>query len=281
MSLSDEQERNLTSLNIYSALAHLALAITVGTVGNIKLRPELFYTEVQYYNTVPLSSLVVERVFGDFPITIFVSVANAIVAFFALGNAYVWSSFYIDRIGRQSSPFRWASHLFSSVFLTISVAFLAGVRSLFPMLGVAGLSASATALLALSDTYSSAIPDEDTWELAPMLRLKPQIVSLFPFSFMWLIIIFQFFLSTSCVAKPIIPIIVFTLFVLQATLYAPMIFQLLNSPSQFNIGESRFIVLTTTKNISISVMILATVLTKTNFEDAIVKNDVSSCCFAT
>lgn len=273
-------------LNFWSGLGHLALAIAIGVAGNISLNPTLYRSEVQFISNglIPptYTSSLVDTTYGSFPLTILTVVAYSVSAFFSLGSVFLWPNFYLTQLEKLASPVRWTSHIVSSTFLVLVVAFVAGIQNVFLLLGVASMQITSKVLLALTETYARPSRDDDQWEISTaIIRAKPHLIAFVPFSFLWVVIIMQFANGVSCAAKPAVWAVVFVFFAFSVFLFLPQIFQIFNLPSRWVTGETRFVMLEVACNVTMGILLLLSVLRSDNLDEAVISSSADATCFVT
>ena len=272
------------SLNFWSGLGHLALAIAIGVAGNISLNPTLYRSEVQYTSNglIPptYTSSLVDTTYGSFPLTILTVVAYSVSAFFSFGSVFLWPNFYLTQLEKLASPVRWTSHIVSSTFLVLVVAFVAGIQNVFLLLGVASMQITSKVLLALTETYARPSRDDDQWEISTaIIRAKPHLIAFVPFSFLWVVILMQFANGVSCVAKPAVWSVVFVYFAFSVFFFLPQIFQIFNLPSMWVTGETRFVMLEVACNVSMGILLLLSVLRSDTLDGAVISSSADTTCF--
>lgn len=278
MILSDGTLKHLIALNFISAASNLALAIVTGIIGNLDMKPRFFSTKLltisDGHNPPSYSSFVEETPYGSFPITIFALVAFSFSAFIDLGNLFVWTRLYFDKLEEVSSPYRWTSNLVTNLFLTIIVAYIAGVRSLYTIMGVSACSVTSSALLYVTEVFNRPREDVDSWNtLNILVRAKPHLLALLPFAVLWAVILMQFSNGVSCIAKPAIWAIVFMSFAFGVFNFLPQVFQLLKKPSLWIVGEQRYILLSMLHNLVVGILLNIYVVSKKSFDNAIIKSE--------
>lgn len=275
-----------SSLNLWSGLGHLALAIAIGVAGNISLRPTLYTSDLQYSSNGLLpptyTGTFVDTSYSTFPLTILTVVAYSVSAFFSFGTVFLWPNFYLTQLEKLASPVRWTSHIVSSTFLVLVVAFIAGVQNLYMLLGVASMQITSKILLALTETYSRPASNDDTWELSnAIIRAKPHLVAFVPFSFLWVVILMQFANGVSCLAKPAVWAVIFAYFAFSVFYFLPQIFQIFNLPSMWVTGEGRFIMLEIACNVTMGILLLLSVLRSDTLDAAVISSSADATCFVT
>ncbi|AEO98271.1 hypothetical protein EPVG_00052 [Emiliania huxleyi virus 201] len=279
MIFSDKTLKHLLIWNFIAGTCNLAMAIVTGVVGNLNLRPDLYNVQAEFTGMTDAYMLApTNHVYGTFPITALMMATFIISAVFNYGNIMLWPNAYYSKLEKGCSPFRWTDVFFSTTLLTGCVAFASGMRDLNQLVLVSGLSVTVTSLLYLTDVYLKPKDDVDAWkEESFVMRAKPHLISVIPFTFMWVMLFMTFLNGPSCVAPNWLWATFILFFILSIANFLPQVYQVAMPPSLYVKGEFKYITLTTFTKVLIGILLVSSALGKTDFNSAVVKSDPSGC----
>ncbi len=279
MIFSDKTLKHLLIWNFVAGTCNLAMAIVTGVIGNLDLRPDIYRAQAQFTGVTDAYMLTSSnQVYGTFPITALMMATFIISAVFNYGNIMLWPNAYYSKLEQGCSPFRWTDAFFSTTLLSACVAFVSGVRDLNQIVLTSGLSVTVTSLLYLTDVYLKPKEDVDSWkEDSFIMRAKPHLIAVIPFAFLWTMLFMTFFNGPSCVAPNWVWATFIIFFVLSIANFLPQVYQVAMQPSLYVKGEFKYITLTTLTKVVVGILLLSSVLGKTDFNSAVVKSDPSGC----
>ena len=277
-SLTSQQKRRLRILNLIMFLFHSSLATVTLVVGNMNIRLTTFDLSLKLNMNASIDSFLVPNPivnpYGYIYVTWAVSIFFMLSAFFHLGNATVWYSWYISELERLRSPFRWIEYFFSASTMVLILAYLSGTIVFVQLFLIVSLISATMLFGHLTEVINTKKENADEWKLSLIPRLTPHFMGYVPQNSAWIAIMYTYYggfvgFSSDFNRPSFVDIIVWVQMGLFFSFGFVQLVVLFRKPSKYIQGEFAYQTLSLVAKGSLGGMLLANLLFFGSYECSI------------